>query len=99
MTDQPPRPTPVIRGELAYLRAAERTDMPLFVHWMSDGETLHTLALRAPLSIPLEEKWFERMLERQGRDGYHFVICRLDDDLPIGTVGFHDIFWEDGVAT
>jgi RimJ/RimL family protein N-acetyltransferase len=98
MTQSPARPTPVIRGALVYLRAAERDDLPLFVRWLSDGETLHTLALRSPLSMPLEEKWFERMLERQGHDSYHFVICRLEDDLPIGTVGFHDIFWEDGAA-
>jgi len=99
MAEETERPSPLIRGATVYLRPAERSDLPLFIRWLADAETVHFLAMRAPLSMPLEEKWFERMVERQGRDSYHFVICRLDDDLPIGTVGFHEIFWEDGVAS
>lgn len=26
-----------------------------------------------------------------GQDGYHFVICRLEDDAPIGTIGFFNL--------
>lgn len=99
MAEKPERPSPLIRGAKVYLRPAERSDIPLFIRWLADAETVHFLAMRAPLSVPLEERWFERMVERQGKDAYHFVVCRLDDDRPIGTVGFHEIFWEDGVAS
>ncbi|MDP8905588.1 MAG: GNAT family N-acetyltransferase [Chloroflexota bacterium] len=88
--DRPPageRSLPMLRGERVFLRASERSDIPLFVRWFNDAETASFLSQRAPLSVPLEEGWFERMLAGQGREGYHFVICRIDDDQPIGTVG------------
>ncbi len=97
MAEQNP-PKPMLRGALVYLRPAEREDLPLFVRWLSDAETSRYLLLRSPLSMPMEEKWLESMLERQGKTDYHFVICLLEDHRPIGTVGLHQISWEDGTA-
>jgi RimJ/RimL family protein N-acetyltransferase len=93
------RPIPRIRGEHVYLRPAERTDIDLFVRWFSDAETTRYLAMRAPISKAMEERWFESMLEEQGKKGYHFVICLLADDRPIGTAGFHHVNQEDGHAS
>ena len=81
-----------------YLRPAERDDIPRFVAWMNDYATSRTLAIRAPLSIPLEEAWFERMVADQGHGGYHFVVCRLEDDRPVGTVGLFDLDLLNGSA-
>ena len=64
----------MLRGERVYLRASERSDIPLFVRWLNDSETSAYLAMRAPMSQAMEEQWFARMLEAQGKDGYHFVI-------------------------
>ena len=89
---------PIIRGERVYLRAAERTDIPLFVRWLNDSETSSFLSLRAPMSEAMEEQWFTRMLESQGKDTYHFVMCRLDDDRPIGTVGLFRVDTVNGSA-
>jgi len=86
-----PRALPMIRGERVYLRASERSDIPFFVRWFNDSETSSFLSMRAPLSLPLEENWFERMVEGQGREGYHFVICLLEDERPIGTIGLFAI--------
>jgi len=94
-----PRPVPPLRGELVYLRPAEREDLDTFVRWFSDAETTRYLAMRAPFSRAMEDKWFETMLERQGKDAYHFVICLLADDRPIGTAGFDHVNYEDGHAT
>jgi RimJ/RimL family protein N-acetyltransferase len=104
MTDGPrpmpdaPRPRPMVRGERVYLRPSERSDIPTFVRWFNDAETTSFLAQRAPLSIPLEERWFERMLEGEGKTSYHFVICLLDDDRAVGTIGLFDINEIDGSA-
>ena len=95
MTD---RPLPMIRGERVYLRAPERTDIPTFVRWFTDAEVTHDLALRAPLSIPLEEQWFDRMLAAQGTTDYGFVICLRADDRPIGTTGLHRLDLVNGTA-
>jgi diamine N-acetyltransferase len=83
------RPVPMIAGRLVYLRPAEREDLPLFVRWLSDARTAQFLALRSPLSLALEEHWFDDLLEHHGRDRWFFVICRLDDDRPIGSLDLH----------
>jgi RimJ/RimL family protein N-acetyltransferase len=38
------------------------------------------------------------MVGRQGTTDYHFVICRLTDDEPIGTAGLHGLDLVNGVA-
>jgi diamine N-acetyltransferase len=88
----------IIRGEHVYLRAAERADVPTFVRWFNDAEVLRNLAMFAPMSEAAESAWFDRMLAAQGKTDYVFVICLIEDDRPIGTIGLHDIAWEDGRA-
>jgi diamine N-acetyltransferase len=88
----------MIRGEQVYLRPAERTDIPTFVRWFTDAEVQRHLAMRAPMSEAGEEAWFDRMLAAYGKTDYHFVICLLSDDRPIGTVGLHGIDLENGNA-
>jgi diamine N-acetyltransferase len=95
MTD-PIRPT--VRGEKVYLRPPERDDVPRFVAWFSDADVLRHLMMRAPMSVAMEEAWFDRMLTAQGKTDYHFVICLLSDGRPIGTVGLHDIHERSGHA-
>jgi RimJ/RimL family protein N-acetyltransferase len=97
MTSLPER-RPIIRGEQVYLRPAERSDVPTFVRWFNDADVLRNLAMRAPMSEASETGWFDRMLEAQGKTAYHFVICLLADDRPIGTIGLEDVNLQDGVA-
>lgn len=91
-----PRPMLVSGG--VYLRPAERADVPRFVRWLSDAETARWLAARSPLSLALEERWFDRLLERQGSEVWHYVICRLDDGTPIGTIALGDLDQANGSA-
>ena len=84
MTDARPFPMPIIRGERVYLRGSERSDIPMFIRWFNDAETVSFLSMRAPMSQATEEQWFNRMLEHEGKEAYHFVICRIEDDLPLG---------------
>lgn len=89
---------PMIAHGSVYLRAGERADIPLFVEWMNDWRTTRTLALRAPMSLASEERWFEGMLADQGHGGYFFVACLLEDDRPIGTIGLFDLDLPSGGA-
>lgn len=89
---------PVIRGERVYLRGSERSDIPTFVRWFNDGEYLQYLGMRAPMSEAGEETWFTEMMAREGKDAYHFVMCRLEDDKPIGTIGLFAIDQLNGSA-
>ncbi len=93
-----PEARPIIRGELVYLRPSERGDLPAFVRWFNDAEVLRHLAMYAPMGQAAEERWFERMLEVQGKTDYHFVICLLSDGRAIGTTGLHAIDFVNGTA-
>ncbi len=89
---EPVRPElPILRGERVYLRATERTDLPAFVRWFNDSLMTSFIMMRAPMSQALEEQWFEQMLQRQGKEGYHFVICLIGDGRPIGNLGLFEI--------
>jgi len=93
-----PHPTPIIRAERVYLRPAERADLPTFVRWLADAEVTHNLAIRSPISQAAEEKWFDQMTEKQGKEHYHFVICLIDGDRPIGATDLRDLDLENGNA-
>jgi RimJ/RimL family protein N-acetyltransferase len=88
----------MLRGTLVYLRPAERSDIPLFVRWLADERTSRHLALRSPISIAMEERWFDDLLEHHGRDRWHFVICLLADDRPIGSLDLHEVDLTSGGA-
>jgi RimJ/RimL family protein N-acetyltransferase len=89
---------PIIRGEKVYLRPSERSDLDDFVRWFNDADTMRYLAMRAPMGHAAEERWFDGMLERQGKRDYHFVICLLEDGRAIGTIGLHAVDQESGTA-
>jgi RimJ/RimL family protein N-acetyltransferase len=93
-----PESRPIIRGEHVYLRPAERDDLPTFVRWFNDADVLENLAMSAPMSHAAETAWYEAMLADHGRTRYHFVICLLADDRPIGTVGLEEVNLIDGRA-
>ncbi|MEO6349472.1 MAG: GNAT family protein [Candidatus Limnocylindrales bacterium] len=97
MTD-PPRPLPILRGERVFLRAPERSDIETFARWLSDGETTSFLSMRAPMSVAMEEQWFTHMLERQGKDAYHFAMCQLESGRAFGTISLFDIDSVNGSA-
>ena len=89
---------PLIRAERVYLRAPERSDIPTFVRWFNDDQVTSFLGMSAPMSEAMEEQWFNNMLETQGKDAFHFVICVVEDGLPIGTIGLFQIDRVNGSA-
>ena len=82
---------PILRGRLVYLRPAERDDIPLFVRWLSDARTTGFLGARSPIGLAMEERWFEDLLDHHGRDRWFFVICRLEDKRPVGSLDLREI--------
>ena len=89
---------PIIAHGNVYLRPAERDDVARLVAWLNDYRTTRTLGLPAPLSVPLEERWLESTLERHGIELWYFVICRLEDDRPVGGIDLHEVDQRNGSA-
>ncbi len=92
------RPEQLIHGKVVYLRPGERTDIPLFVRWLTDARTTEYLALNNPIGQAMEERWFEGMLDRHGRERWFFVICRLEDDRAVGSIDLHELDLTNGSA-
>jgi len=90
---------PSINSERLRLRAAERTDIPMFVRWISDPEVTQHLLIRLPLSLAEEEIWFEHMLARPAAQHVYVVEAKVDSApgsaepqwVPIGNTAFIDI--------
>ncbi len=55
----------MIYGKKVRLRAIERADLPRFVEWLNAPEVRRGLSLVFPLSLPLEEQWFEADLKKE----------------------------------
>lgn len=67
------------------LRAAEREDIPRFVHWLNDSEVRRFLSVYLPISKAEEEGWFERMLQSPASE--HVMVIEIgqgDEWKPIG---------------
>jgi RimJ/RimL family protein N-acetyltransferase len=97
-TDAAPEYTPLIRGERVFLRPAEKADITTFVRWFADADMSSFLGNRAPFSEAGEEQWFKRMAENQGKDNWHFVMCRLEDGKAFGTISLMRIDKDNGNA-
>ena len=89
---------PLIRGERVFLRPAEKSDLPIFVRWFADAEHSAFLGMRAPFSQAMEEQWFTRAVENQGKDHFHFVMCLLETSEPIGTISLFEVDLTNGSA-
>jgi len=98
VTDPPRLEQPILRGERVFLRAPERSDIPAFVRWFNDSLTTSFIMMRAPMSQASEEQWFDQMLQRDGKEAYHFVICLIEDGRAIGNLGLFEIDHVNGHA-
>ena len=53
----------MILGERIVLRAVEREDLANYVQWLNDPRVLVYFGTMVPLSLPMEEQWYEQMLQ------------------------------------
>ncbi len=54
---------PHLFSERLRLRAAERSDIPLFLKWINDPQVTENLVHTMPFSCAEEEAWYERMIK------------------------------------
>jgi RimJ/RimL family protein N-acetyltransferase len=87
----------VILGEKIRLRRPERTDLPRFAAWLDDPEVRRHLALVYPMSVVLEEKWFEEQLKAEpALQALVIEAERVGGEAAwnaVGVIGFHAIDW------
>jgi len=81
----------MIQGQKTILRAIEREDLSIFVHWFNDPEVRQYLLMYMPMSLAEEEKWFELQLEEQNN---RIFAIETTDGVHIGNCGLHDFDWK-----
>ncbi len=94
---------PIIYGKRIRLRAAEKTDIPLFLKWFNDPEVTENLETIFPISSMGEEKWLEKMQDQN--PAQHPLVIEMKTDeaghtgwAAVGDVAFHNIDWIDRSA-
>lgn len=86
---------PYLYAERIRLRAAEKEDIPIFLHWVNDPEVTENLDLYLPISQYEEEQWYETMMKRPASE--HIFVIEIKDQSqdhryqPIGTCQFFKI--------
>jgi RimJ/RimL family protein N-acetyltransferase len=90
---------PLIAHGSVYLRPGERHDIARFVRWYTDLRTTRTLLMTSPIGDAIEERWFEGMIAAHGSDRFFFVVCRREDDRPVGSIDLHEVDRRNGSAS
>ena len=76
--------THLIQGERVYLRPFEKADAEPYHRWRSDAEVAELASIAMPTSLARVERRIDQLVEDAGDEEYHFVICLLEGDRPIG---------------
>jgi diamine N-acetyltransferase len=90
----------IIAAGRVFLRPFEAADAETYRRWRADDEpmVLAGWRVRAPLSLMQVERRIAGLAEAQGKEGYTFLICLVEDERPIGEVTLMDIDRVNGSA-
>jgi len=88
----------MIPGDLVRLRPIERDDLPRYVRWFADPEVRRHLEVAVPFSLAQEERWYEDLQEQIARQETMVWAIETGDGVHIGSVGLHNIHWQDRSA-
>lgn len=77
-------------ADTVYLRLVQEEDAK-FICTLRNNDSLNTFISKSTSDINLQAEWIKNYKNRE-RDGeeYYFIICKSDDNLPIGTVRLYD---------
>ena len=77
------RPLRGVRGRLVYLRPLEPEDADLVASWYAD-DRFRALMGDPPMSAARRRHRYEQAVTEDGSDVIRWMICRLEDDRPVG---------------
>lgn len=91
------RPVRGVRGTLVYLRPREPGDAEIVHRWYEDTRIATNMG-DLPRSLAWRRHGYETSASQEPIDAYLFVICRLEDDEPVGRTDLFDIDRRHGSA-
>ncbi len=85
-----------LQGKTINLRPFQRADIPTLTRWMNDPEVREFISKVFPTSEKVEEEWFAKL----GADDKNVVLgIETKEGQLIGSMGIHQINWQDRVCT
>lgn len=81
----------MIETERTYIRALEKSDLPLRAEWLNNPIVRETLLLPVPISLAQLELWFDKTLKDSSRED--FIIVFKETGKPVGFAGYIGIDW------
>jgi RimJ/RimL family protein N-acetyltransferase len=91
----PSRPIQGIRGERVYLRSLEPEDAAIVHGWYADAR-VRSLMGDPPVSLARLSRRYADAVTGDGDDVFRFLICRLEDDVPVGRTDIFEIDRQNG---
>lgn len=89
----------MIFGQRIRLRALERTDIPRCTAWINDAEVIENLLIYVPMSLDMEEDWYEGLKKSHPAERPLAIEVNSSDGwVHIGNVGLHNIDWKSRLA-
>ena len=85
----------LITGKTIRLRPIEERDLRLKVKWIDDPEIHAQLHYEVPLGLAKTQDWFDKAVQDPAR---HNLVIELVDGMPIGLIGFVNIYQKNGTA-
>lgn len=89
----------MISGKRLRLRALEKSDLRAIVAWLNDPEVTENLLHDTPLSMDMEEKWYQDMLQKPSEEHVLAVEIKMEDGWRLaGTTGLHHVDWKNRIG-
>lgn len=86
----------IIRGQQIYLRPITVGDTDMVVRWRNDRNVVANFIYRKPLSREEHLNWMKQKVETGLV--HQFIVCRNEDDMPLGCVYLQNFEEEHGKA-
>ena len=77
-----------MKGEKIRLRLMNGQDTDLIVNWRNNPRVRKNFIYQKPFTREGHERWMETMIK--SGNGYQFIVCRIEDDTPVGCTYLRD---------
>ena len=79
-----------LKAKTVYLRLVAEDDAE-FICSLRNDDKLNTFISKSTVDIDAQKQWILNYKERESRkEEFYFIICKKENDLPIGTVRLYD---------
>jgi len=86
-------------GERIKLVPTKKEYIESYIKWINDLEITQYLVMFRPMTIEMEEAWYENLPKRENNFLFAIVISEENEkELLIGNCGIHQVNWKDRVG-